>query len=317
MSKGKGKGMDKEHEAISRLQLASKMSERYYNQPLLICNSGGKDSLVCLELAKRAGIDYEVQHSHTTADMPDTVYYVRKQMKDLEAQGVKCTINYPTYKGGRISMWSLIPSMKIPPIRIFRYCCRVLKETAGANRAIVTGVRAKESVKRKKRNFAETNASKDKRQSLSFEDVSVLYEETENRQFVEHDQKFKKHCQIKGETIFNPIIDWTDEEVWDFIESENLEINPCYNKYQLGRCGCIGCPMAGKKRWKEFALFPKYRDMYLMAFKNMLTTRKAEGKETTLWKNEWDVFFWWMEDKKEKKDKKDMDLFPGQISLFD
>lgn len=308
--------MDKEHEAISRLQLASKMSERYYNQPLLICNSGGKDSLVCLELARRAGIDYEMQHSHTTADMPDTVYYVRKQMRDLELQGIKCTINYPTYKGKRISMWSLIPLKDMPPTRFMRYCCAVLKETTGANRAIVTGVRAKESVKRSKRKYAETMTAKmESKVYLDFDDISELFERSENRQFVEHDKKFLEHCKIKGKTIFNPIIDWTDEDVWEFVESENLEINPCYKRYNLERCGCVGCPMAGKKRWKEFALFPKYRDMYLMAFKEMLAVGKAEGKETA-WKDEWDVFFWWMEDKKEKKDKKDKDLIPGQISLF-
>lgn len=42
---------DKEREAIKRLQLAAKMSERYYKKPLLICYSGGKDSEVILELA--------------------------------------------------------------------------------------------------------------------------------------------------------------------------------------------------------------------------------------------------------------------------
>ena len=69
-----------EHTAIKRLQLAAKMSQQYYQKPLLICNSGGKDSLVLLALAKAAGIKYEVVHSHTTADAPETVRYVRRQM---------------------------------------------------------------------------------------------------------------------------------------------------------------------------------------------------------------------------------------------
>lgn len=78
---------DKEQEGIKRLQLASRMSERYYKKPLMICYSGGKDSEIVLELAKRAEIPFEVQHSHTTADAPDTVYHVRNTFKQLEMGG--------------------------------------------------------------------------------------------------------------------------------------------------------------------------------------------------------------------------------------
>lgn len=60
--------------AIQRLQLAAKMSERYYRRPVMVCYSGGKDSDACVELAIQARIPFEVQHSHTTADAPETVY---------------------------------------------------------------------------------------------------------------------------------------------------------------------------------------------------------------------------------------------------
>lgn len=122
---------DKEQEAIKRLQLAAKMSERYYNKPLLICYSGGKDSEVILELAKRAEIPFEVQHSHTTADAPETVYHVRDTFERLENEGIKVEIIKPTYQGKRIYMWTLIPIKLMPPTRVVRYCCAVLKETGG------------------------------------------------------------------------------------------------------------------------------------------------------------------------------------------
>ena len=73
--------MDLEQKAIERLKLASEMSLTYYKQPLIVTYSGGKDSDVCLELAERAGIPYEVQHSHTTVDTPETVRHVRAQFK--------------------------------------------------------------------------------------------------------------------------------------------------------------------------------------------------------------------------------------------
>ena len=45
---------DKEHIAIERLRVAAEMSEHHYGKPLAVTVSGGKDSDVCLELARRA-----------------------------------------------------------------------------------------------------------------------------------------------------------------------------------------------------------------------------------------------------------------------
>ncbi len=70
---------DKEQKAIARLQEAAFYSERLYNgAPLIVTTSGGKDSDVCLTLAQRSGIRFEVMHNHTTADAPETVYHVRE-----------------------------------------------------------------------------------------------------------------------------------------------------------------------------------------------------------------------------------------------
>jgi len=66
--------MNKEQQAIARLQLAAEMSETYYHAPLVITTSGGKDSDVCLTLARAAGIRYEVQYNHTSVDAPETIY---------------------------------------------------------------------------------------------------------------------------------------------------------------------------------------------------------------------------------------------------
>ena len=101
--------MNKEQQAIARLQLAAEMSETYYHAPLVITTSGGKDSDVCLTLARAAGIRYEVQYNHTSVDAPETIYHVRETFRRLENEGIKCTVNLPTYKGARVTMWSLIP----------------------------------------------------------------------------------------------------------------------------------------------------------------------------------------------------------------
>lgn len=50
-------------------------------------SSGGKDSSVCVALAEKAGIDFEVMHNHTTVDAPETVYFIRREFKRLEEKG--------------------------------------------------------------------------------------------------------------------------------------------------------------------------------------------------------------------------------------
>ena len=95
--------------------------------PLVVTDSGGKDSAVCRELVRRSGVPFELMHNLTTADAPQTIYYVREQFQKAEQAGITCSINKPYYKGQRITMWSLIPMKMIPPTRTIRYCCEVLK----------------------------------------------------------------------------------------------------------------------------------------------------------------------------------------------
>ncbi|WP_443715262.1 hypothetical protein [Ruminococcus bromii] len=91
--------MDLENVAIMRLRDGAEISKRYYDKPLMLCYSGGKDSDIILDLAIKSGIDFEVQHSHTTADAPETVYHIRNKFKELESKGIKCNIDMPRYKG--------------------------------------------------------------------------------------------------------------------------------------------------------------------------------------------------------------------------
>lgn len=66
---------DKVDIAVRRLQEVAEMSQMLYEKPLVITYSGGKDSDTVLKLAQIAKIPFEVLHSHTTADAPETVYH--------------------------------------------------------------------------------------------------------------------------------------------------------------------------------------------------------------------------------------------------
>lgn len=277
--------MDLEQKAFERLRLGELMSKQYYNKPLIICYSGGKDSDVIIQLAINSGIDFEVLHNHTTADAPETVRHIRDTFKRLELQGIKCTVEYPVYKGKRTSMWDLIPQKMIPPTRLMRYCCSVLKEKGGQNRAIATGVRWAESRARSKRGiYEDINHNKDKKIILNNDndDKRLLFE----------------RCEKQAKTVVNPIIDWKEQDVWDYLKENNT---PCNSLYECGfkRVGCVGCPMAGKNRYEEFRSYPKYEQMYIHAFDRMLEVRRQNGKTSTRqnsWQNAYDVFRWWMEE---------------------
>lgn len=281
-----------------RLQEASKMSFTLYGLPLVITISGGKDSSVCIELAKRAGIPFEVMHNHTTADAPETVYFVRSDFKKIEAQGIKCVITYPMYKGKRTSMWDLIPQELMPPTRIVRYCCKILKERGGNNRFIVTGVRWAESARRANNRGV----------------LEVIYRDKEKRIILNNDndesRRLFETCALKGKRVCNPIIDWSDVDVWDYIQSEHIVVNPLYQE-GFTRVGCIGCPMAGTKgRQFEFARYPKFRDMYIRAFDKMMEERIRRNRMQGTWRigtTGRDIYHWWMED----------GVLPGQLAFED
>lgn len=285
---------DLEQMAIDRLKAASDMSLMAYQQPLVICISGGKDSGVITELAVRSGIPCEFQHNHTTADAPETVRFVRSEMARLEDLGYKCTVNMPMYKGQRTSMWDLILRMEFPPTRFTRYCCSVLKETGAKGRFIATGVRWAESTARKNYRgiYEKLGATKAKK-------IILANDNDEKRMLFEN-------CRLKAKRVVNPIIDWTDKDVYGFLADAKAPMNPLYAEGNC-RVGCIGCPMASTKgREAGFARWPKYKQLYLNAFDRMLAERKQSGKKST-WDSAEDVFRWWME----------YDVLPGQISMED
>lgn len=290
-----GAVMDKEQAAIERLKFAAKMSEKLYHAPLIVTTSGGKDSSVCVHLALAAGIDFELMHNLTTADAPETMRFVRQEFKRLEDMGFpsdQLMINYPVYKGVRCSMWSLIPQKLMPPTRLVRYCCSILKERGGQGRYISTGVR-----------WAESTARKNSRGVHEAGREIILNNDNEEtrREF--------ENCALKGKRVCNPIVDWTDDEVWDYINSEHIPLNPLYSE-GFSRVGCIGCPMAGKHgRERGFARWPGYKMLYIRAFDKMLQERKRRGKTGSM---RWgstaeEVFHWWMDD----------GILPGQETLFE
>lgn len=261
-------GLDKIQVAIKRLQLFEPQ-EGYY-----IAFSGGKDSCVVKALADMAGVKYDAHYNHTSVDPPELIYFIRENHPDVK-------IEYPRYPDGtRVTMWNLIPKKKMPPTRLVRYCCEFLKESGGEGRFVVTGVRWAESSKRRSRSGLElSNGTKTGKR------IKIDPDNPNN-------EELARYCPTKGKHILNPIIDWLDEDVWEFIRKYNVPYCKLYDQGYT-RLGCIGCPMSTKNA-EELEKYPKFKRNYLRAFEKMLIELEKLGK-TAGWQTPEDVMNWWLQ----------------------
>lgn len=273
--------ISKERNAIGYLRAFQPQNEPYY-----LCYSGGKDSDCVRILAELAGVNYDLVHNLTTVDAPETVRYVKS---------VGASIQRPSK-----TMWQLIVEKGMPPTRLVRYCCSCLKEHGGKGRVKITGVRRAESANRaancdfikivgKSKTVSRTAAEMGAEFVVTRKGGVILNGDTAvNRQLVEE-------FYSKTSTAINPIVDWTENDVWEFLRYHGCESNPLY---QCGykRIGCVGCPMASKShRIAEFERYPKYRENYIRAFEKMLERGKERGIVYRLnWQTAEDVMNWWL-----------------------
>lgn len=259
-------GKDRVEVAIDRLQTFEPRGGYY------LCFSGGKDSCVIKALADMANVKYDAHYNATGIDPPELIYFMREYHKDVEW-------DIPRDKdGNRITMWSLIPKKRMPPTRLVRYCCEELKEGGGEGRMVVTGVRWAESTKRKNNRHLIEEQGKRGKKIMQFDNIDDA-------------QQFK-FCPIKHKQILNPIIDWTESDVWEFIHEYKIPYCCLYDQ-GYKRLGCIGCPMSGgKKQIEEFNKYPKFKSLYLKAFEAMLRKRESDGLKT-VWETPEEVMDWW------------------------
>lgn len=105
--------------------------------------------------------------------------------------------------------------------------------------------------------------------------------------------KMARFCPTKGKHILNPIIDWENADVWEFIRKYNIPYCELYDK-GYKRLGCIGCPMSSKQA-EGLERYPIYKRAYLRAFEKMLKKLNEENKCTS-WRTPEDVMKWWIGD---------------------
>ena len=96
-------GQTKEEEAIEFIQAHAP------DEPYMVCYSGGKDSIVLEDLARRSGVSYAVFYT-LMHDPPELIKFVRSRPFDINI--IKAPRNF--YQ--MVETW-------FPPHRKSRWCC--------------------------------------------------------------------------------------------------------------------------------------------------------------------------------------------------
>lgn len=138
----------------SRVELAlSRILEHEPPEGYYVAFSGGKDSIVILDLIRRAGVKHDAHFHVTTVDPPELLRFIRNEYPAVE------------WSKPKRSMFQMIVDHGTPPTRIIRYCCKELKEGHGLGRTVVLGVRRAESLRRKGRAVFERSRNRTKIES--------------------------------------------------------------------------------------------------------------------------------------------------------
>lgn len=180
--------------------------------------SGGKDSLVTLDLVQRAlpHNKFKVLFGDTGMEFPDT-YRIAEQVEafcdesGIEFLRSKCDFE-PEYTWRKFG----------PPAQTMRWCCSVHKTAPQIillrdhmnnphfRGMAFTGVRGDESASRSE-----------------YEDVSLGE-------------------KVRGQYSCHPILEWNSAELFAYIYDRDLLINDAYKKGN-SRAGCLVCPLAASK----------------------------------------------------------------------
>ena len=270
--------IDKVQIAIDRLKsFAPKDGSAYW-----LAFSGGKDSQCIYHLAEMAGVPFEAHYSVTSVDPPELCRFIKREYPDV-------IWDRHFWPDGRPkTMWNIIAAHTIPPTRQARYCCSELKESGGKGRVVITGVRWDESARRKEQHgVAEIRTTAKKLHKEAADGDSVIKKSKHNDSIIFLDDNgtarhMVEQCYAKKKTTMNPIVDWTDDDVWEFL-NEVAKVPHC-ELYDEGftRLGCVGCPLQGRDGMiRDFERWPKYKAAYIRAFDKMIANHPGEIKVAT------------------------------------
>lgn len=227
--------------------------------------SGGKDSQALFHMTQLAGVKFCGHMNLTSVDPPEVIRFVKKNYPEVEL-----------IKPGKSIFQHAIEKQILPTMRV-RWCCAEYKETAGAGKVTLIGIRKAESSRRAKRKEVEINNRK------FSGDLDGLDEYRQEQRAKRARRKSKEQgvnitnadeeqtlgcIHGKESLLISPIIYWTEKDVWEFL-NDVVRVPHC-SLYDEGwhRIGCIGCPMSSyKQKMIENKRYPHVKRGWMKAIK--------------------------------------------------
>ena len=252
--------------SVELLQKAETIALNYdAEQGYYLAFSGGKDSQALYHMTQLAGVRFQGHMNLTSVDPPEVIRFVKKNYPEVEL-----------IKPGKSIFQHAVEKQILPTMRV-RWCCKEYKETAGAGKVTLIGIRKAESTRRAKRNEVEIN----------FKKFSGDLDGLEEYRQEQKAKRMKRKSKADGVNITNadeeqtlgcihgkesllisPIIYWTEQDVWEFL-NDVVRVPHC-SLYDEGwrRIGCIGCPMSShKQKMLENEHYPHVKRGWIKAIK--------------------------------------------------
>lgn len=253
--------------SIDLLRKAERLALSYGggNNGYYLAFSAGKDSQALYHIAELAGVKYDAHMNLTSVDPPEVIRFVKQAYPEVDLIKPKKSI------------YQLAVEKEILPTMRVRWCCAEYKEMSGAGRVTLIGIRHQESSRRAKRNEVEIS---NRKFSGTLEGLDEYRQELKAKRarrkskkdgvnITNADQEQTLGCiSGKESLLISPIIHWTEEDVWEFL-NKVMEVPHC-SLYDEGwrRLGCIGCPMSSvKQKQIENARYPHVKRNWIKAIK--------------------------------------------------
>ena len=183
-----------------------RLEERYgQSRRLVVSYSGGKDSLVVLDLACKYLKNFVVIFNDTSLELPDTYINVHEveNKYGIEIHWARARCDFST-----------IVKMLYLPSRDFRYCCKMLKLAP---------------ISQLLKKLAPTGS------------ISIVGQRRYESSLRARLPQIAKSRWVANTLVAAPINEWTSLHVWLYIFRENLPYNKAYEK-GFDRIGCWACP---------------------------------------------------------------------------
>lgn len=234
--------------------------------------SGGKDSQCLYHLVKMAGVKAKTHMNLTSVDPPEVIRFVKTHYPDVQLIKPK------------MSIYDMAKKKHLMPTRTLRWCCAEFKETSGAGKVTLIGIRKEESARRAKRGEISTDI-KGKRNEETFD------------QWSDHEEQMVACVGGKDKILVSPIIYWTERNVWEFLNVNGIPHCELYDEGYT-RIGCICCPMSQpRQKAKEIKHWPHVKRNWLKTIQWLIDNGYIDHNFTDAETG----FKWWISGKNYKQ----------------